>query len=86
MSASRIFPAARLNCRRRVGDLQSGRVLLVAAKRPPVQGKIDPRNAAAFYNRGNVRLDAGDKKGAVADLRAALKLDPKMKDAADMLK
>jgi len=29
--------------------------------------KIDPRYATAFYNRGNSKLNSGDKAGAIAD-------------------
>ena len=48
--------------------------------------KIEPRYAAAFYNRANAKLDAGDKEGAIADYRQAVALRPGFKEAADMLK
>jgi Tfp pilus assembly protein PilF len=30
----------------------------------------------AFYNRGKLRLENGNKKGAIADLKKTLKVDP----------
>jgi hypothetical protein len=39
-----------------------------------------------FYNRGNARLEASDKSGSLADYREALKLNPNLQPAADMLK
>lgn len=38
-----------------------------------------------YYNRGNSRLDAGDKDGAIADYRQAAKLNPAFKQANEML-
>ncbi|MBO3458376.1 tetratricopeptide repeat protein [Aetokthonos hydrillicola CCALA 1050] len=34
--------------------------------------EVNPNNAAAYYNRGEVRSKLGDKKGAIADLKKAL--------------
>ena len=48
--------------------------------------KLNPKYAVAFYNRANVKLERGDKKGAIADLRAALKINPDFAEAAGMLK
>lgn len=39
----------------------------------------------AYYNRGNSRLEAGDKDGAAADYRQAARLSPAMKQAAEAL-
>lgn len=47
--------------------------------------KITPRNLSAYYNRALAQLDSDDKDGATADLRLALKFDPRMKDAREML-
>ena len=47
--------------------------------------KIDPKYATAYYNRGNSRLDTGDKDGAIADYREAAKLNPSLKQATEML-
>ncbi len=38
---------------------------------------LDARNAAAYTNRGNVRLLLNDTAGALADYRKAIRLDPK---------
>jgi len=38
-----------------------------------------------YYNRGNARLDAGDKDGAIADLRQAVKLNPALKQVTERL-
>jgi tetratricopeptide (TPR) repeat protein len=48
--------------------------------------KIDAKYATAFYNRGNIKLDAGDKPGAIADYRQALALRPGFKEPANLLK
>jgi len=40
-----------------------------------------PREAAAWSNRGNVRLALGDPLGAIADQTRALELDPQAGDA-----
>jgi len=42
--------------------------------------------ATAYYNRGNARLDVGDKDGAAADYRQAAKLNPYLKQATEMLR
>jgi tetratricopeptide (TPR) repeat protein len=47
--------------------------------------KLDPNYAGAYYNRGNSRLEAGDKDGAVADYRQAVRLNPHHKQASEML-
>ncbi len=33
--------------------------------------QLNPHNAAAYYNRGEVRSKLGDKNGAIADLKKA---------------
>ena len=38
--------------------------------------ELDPSFAAAYANRGNVRIIRNDVKGAMADFRKALALDP----------
>jgi Tfp pilus assembly protein PilF len=48
--------------------------------------KIDPKYATAFFNRAGVKLNAGDKPGAIADYRQALTLRPGFTEAAAMLK
>jgi tetratricopeptide (TPR) repeat protein len=45
----------------------------------------DPKYATAYYNRGNARLDTGDKEGAAADYRQAAKLNPYLKQATEAL-
>ena len=47
--------------------------------------KLNPNYATAYYNRGNSRLEAGDKDGAVSDYRQAAKLNPSLKQATEML-
>jgi len=47
--------------------------------------KLNPNYATAYYNRGNSRLEAGDKDGAVADYRQAAKLNASLKQATEML-
>ena len=47
--------------------------------------KLDSSYATAYYNRGNSRLEAGDKDGAVADYRQAARLNPSLKQATEML-
>ena len=48
--------------------------------------KLRPTYASAYYNRGNLRLDTGDKDGAVADYQQAVKLDPYLKAASEALR
>jgi len=48
--------------------------------------RLNPRYAAAFYNRALVHLDAGDKELAIADYRQALTLNPNLQLVADALK
>ncbi|WP_331001045.1 tetratricopeptide repeat protein [Nostoc commune] len=36
--------------------------------------KINPNLAEAYYNRGSVRFNLGDKQGAIADLQKAADL------------
>lgn len=38
-----------------------------------------------YYNRGNSRLEAGERDGAVADFQQAAKLNPSLKQANEML-
>src|SRR5207249_12069150 len=40
--------------------------------------KLDPKNAAAYDNRGNARKLKGDADGARADYRKAAELDPRL--------
>jgi tetratricopeptide (TPR) repeat protein len=47
--------------------------------------KLNPTYATAYYNRGNSRLEAGDKDGAIADYREAARLNPYLKQATEML-
>ena len=47
---------------------------------------IDAKYAAAYTNRGNVRLLLNDTKGALADYRKAIRLDPKDTVARENLK
>lgn len=47
---------------------------------------IDARYAAAYTNRANVRLLLNDTKGALADYRKAIRLDPKDTVARENLK
>ncbi len=48
--------------------------------------KLNPSYAAAYYNRGNLRLDSGDKEGAIADYQQAVKLNPYLKAASEALR
>lgn len=47
--------------------------------------KLDPTYATAYYNRGNSRLETGDRDGAVADYRQVAKLNPSLKQATERL-
>lgn len=47
---------------------------------------LDARYAAAYTNRGNVRLLLNDTAGALADYRRAIRLDPKDTVARENLK
>ncbi|MFN4953834.1 MAG: tetratricopeptide repeat protein [Aphanizomenon sp.] len=38
--------------------------------------KFNPNYANAYYNRGNVRYDLGDKQGAIDDFNQAIKINP----------
>ena len=38
--------------------------------------KLDPDNAAAYYNRGDAYKNKGDNDRAIADFSQAVKLDP----------
>ncbi|MEG3854128.1 tetratricopeptide repeat protein, partial [Microcoleus sp. Z1_C4] len=40
-----------------------------------------PDYAQAYYNRGNVRDELGDKEGAIADLNKAIELQPDLAQA-----
>src|ERR1700730_18942455 len=39
--------------------------------------RINPKNAEAFINRGNVNLARGERDGAIADFSEAIRLNPK---------
>ena len=39
--------------------------------------KLDPRQVSLYYDRGNVKREAGDWRGALADYDQAVTLDPK---------
>ncbi|MFM6254977.1 MAG: tetratricopeptide repeat protein [Dolichospermum sp.] len=38
--------------------------------------KFNPNDADAYYNRGNVRNELGDKQGAIDDYTQAIKFNP----------
>ncbi|HEU4326242.1 MAG TPA: tetratricopeptide repeat protein [Roseiflexaceae bacterium] len=38
--------------------------------------RLQPEDAAAYYNRGNARSEQGDKAGAIADYTKAIRLQP----------
>ncbi|WP_035371776.1 tetratricopeptide repeat protein, partial [Dolichospermum circinale] len=38
--------------------------------------KINPNFAEAYYNRGSVRSELGDKPGAIDDFNLAIKINP----------
>jgi len=38
--------------------------------------ELDPKLVAAYYNRGNAKMEKDDQQGAIADFNVALKLDP----------
>ncbi len=42
--------------------------------------KIEPQNALLYKERGRLRMMLHDEKGAMDDLRQALKLDPTLAD------
>ncbi len=42
---------------------------------------LDPKNAEAYFNRGNVKWKLQDYKGAIADYTKAIKFDPEDVDA-----
>ena len=44
--------------------------------------RLNP-NAAAYYNRGNVKDDLGDKQGAIADFRESARLFQQQGDTAN---
>jgi tetratricopeptide (TPR) repeat protein len=41
-----------------------------------VFGQLDPKLAALYYNRGNVKFRKGDLDGAMADYNQAIQLNP----------
>ncbi|MFM6370267.1 MAG: tetratricopeptide repeat protein, partial [Dolichospermum sp.] len=43
--------------------------------------KFNPNLAQAYYNRGNVRDDLGDKQGAIDDYNQAIKINPNYANA-----
>jgi len=54
------------------------------AQSPPAQSsalEVNPKDAAAYYNRGIAKLDKGDFDGAIADYNRVIELDPKFTDA-----
>jgi tetratricopeptide (TPR) repeat protein len=54
------------------------------AQSPPAQSsalEVNPKDAGAYYNRGNAELDKGDFDGAIADYNRVIELDPKFTDA-----
>lgn len=60
--------------------LQEGEAALRAYLKLP-HGKDDPANQHAYYRLGLVLAKAGRKEEARANLQAALKIDPKLKEA-----
>ncbi|MCY7275321.1 MAG: tetratricopeptide repeat protein, partial [Phormidesmis sp. CAN_BIN44] len=42
--------------------------------------RLDPKDAAAYSNRGLVRADLGDKRGAIEDYQEAARLFLEQKD------
>jgi len=53
--------------------------------RPP-SGDFGKTDRYCDYNRGNSRIETGDKDGAIADYRQAATLNPSMKQATEMLR
>ena len=47
--------------------------------------KYDPSDAYSWNNRGMAKKRLGDKKGAVADFRKALELQPNLQSAQESL-
>ncbi len=47
---------------------------------------LDPEDAAAYTNRGEVYEEKGDKEQAIADFRKALEIDPSNQRAKNDLK
>ncbi|MEC4895018.1 MAG: tetratricopeptide repeat protein, partial [Oscillatoria sp. PMC 1050.18] len=43
--------------------------------------QINPKDADAYYNRGNAKFDQGNLDGAIADYNQALQINPKDADA-----
>ncbi|MGB3419679.1 tetratricopeptide repeat protein [Dolichospermum sp. FACHB-1091] len=43
--------------------------------------KINPNDANAYYNRGVVRYELGDKQGAIKDFNQAIKINPNFPQA-----
>ncbi|NMG09484.1 tetratricopeptide repeat-containing serine protease family protein [Brasilonema sp. UFV-L1] len=43
--------------------------------------RLNPNYALAYYNRGNVRRELGDKQAAIADYNQALRINPNYTDA-----
>jgi tetratricopeptide (TPR) repeat protein len=47
---------------------------------------LDPKNAQAYYDRGNAYYNKGDRDRAIADLTQVITLDPKFAHLADISK
>jgi tetratricopeptide (TPR) repeat protein len=43
---------------------------------------IDPQLSLSYYNRGVVKYELGDKKGAISDYDRAIAIDSKLKPAS----
>ena len=48
--------------------------------------EYDPADVASWNNRGQAKMRSGDKKGAIADFRKALELEPGIESAMNGLK
>jgi tetratricopeptide (TPR) repeat protein len=47
--------------------------------------EINPKDAAAYYNRGNAYEKKGDKARAIADFSKAIEINPNDQDAKNSL-
>ncbi|WP_310481974.1 tetratricopeptide repeat protein [Chamaesiphon sp. VAR_48_metabat_403] len=43
--------------------------------------KLNPNLAEAYYNRGAVRYELGDKHGTISDLDRAIEINPNLAEA-----
>ncbi|MBK5196685.1 MAG: tetratricopeptide repeat protein, partial [Methyloceanibacter sp.] len=50
-----------------------------------ISRRLDPENATGYNDRGNVYLAKGDPDRALADINAAIRLDPKNAEFHDNL-